>query len=92
MLTMCEVMARSGVGSEALPTCEAAQEALKAAAIRFEQTKRMGTNGPGLQAFRDLYEYHDLQRTSVHRSEYEKFLRLGTNHLKSKSRHVEEIV
>lgn len=83
LLTMCETMARGGVGPEAMEACESAQAALVESARRFETTKRMGTSGLGLQAFRDLFEYHDLQRQSVSRGEYERWIQSGVNRLKS---------
>lgn len=72
LLNLCETMAREGVGAEALPTCEQVQATLIEAAQRFERTGKLGTTGTGLQALRALYEYHDLQRQSVARSEYER--------------------
>lgn len=72
LLNLCESMARTGVGPEALEACARAQEHLIEAARRYERTGKMGTTGPGLQAFRDVYEYHDLQRQSVTRSVYER--------------------
>ena len=43
----------------------------------------MGTSGPGLNAFRDVYQYHDLQRQSVARSVYEQAIRRVTDKVKS---------
>jgi hypothetical protein len=40
---------------------------------------------------RDVYEYHDLQRTSVSRSTYERMIAKTQNYLRSKGRHVIEI-
>lgn len=71
LLNLCESMARDGVGTEALETCAAAQAALVEAAHRFQRTRKMGTTGIGLQSFRDLFQYHDLQRQVVARSQYE---------------------
>lgn len=83
ILGLCETMANAGVGPEALEACAAGQEALIDAKLRYDRTKRMGTTGAGLQAFRDLYEFHDLQRQCVSRSEYERFIRLATARMKS---------
>lgn len=83
MLNLCETMARNKVGPEALPACEKAQEALLEAAKRYEKTKRMGLSGPGLQAIRDVYEFHDLQRQSVSRAEYEKFIKMTADRMRS---------
>lgn len=74
MLSVCEMMARSGIGPEAMEACEKAQDALIDAAQRFERTGKMGSTGPGIHAMRELYQYHDLQRTSISRSEYERMI------------------
>lgn len=91
MMNICEVMGANGIGAEALPYCQQAQEALTEAARRFEKTKRMGLSGLGLQALREVYEYHDLQRSSVPRSIYEQMIVKTRNRLKSKSKEVVEI-
>jgi hypothetical protein len=74
LMNVSEVMAMQGIGPEVLPYCEQAQEALTEAARRFESTKKMGLSGLGLKALREVYEYHDLQRTSIARSEYERLI------------------
>ena len=80
---LCETMAREGIGPEALEACERAEAALMEAARRFERTGKMGTTGPGLQAFRDVYDYHDLQRQSVARATYDRLIRLATARIRS---------
>lgn len=91
MMNICEVMASQGIGPEALPHCQQAQESLTEAAKRFEKTKRMGLSGLGLKAIREVYEYHDLQRSSVPRSVYEQMIVKTRNRIKSKSKEVVEI-
>ena len=91
MMNICEVMASEGIGPEALPYCQQAQEALTEAARRYEKTKRMGLSGLGLKAIREVYEYHDLQRSSVPRSVYEQMIVKTRNRIKSKSKEVVEI-
>lgn len=91
MLNVCETMARDGVGPEALPTCAKAQAHLIESARRFEITGKMGTTGPGIQSFRALYEYHDLQRQSVSRSEYERSIEKALNRVKSRAPEVVEL-
>lgn len=91
MMNICEVMGSSGIGAEALPHCQQAQEALTEAARRFEKTGRMGLSGLGLQALREVYEYHDLQRSSVPRSVYEQMIVKTRNRVRSKSKEVVEI-
>ena len=91
MMNICEVMASSGIGPEALPHCQQAQEALEEAARRYEKTKRMGLSGIGLTAIKEVYEYHDLQRSSVPRSVYEQMIVKTRNRIRSKAKEVVEI-
>lgn len=83
LCNLCEIMAMDGVGPEALDACARAQHALMDAAQRFEGTGRMGLTGPGLQALREVYEYHDLQRTSVTLSQYERCMAKMLNKTRS---------
>lgn len=71
MMNISEMMGKQGIGPEVLPWCEQAQESLLKAAKRFESTGAMGLNGQGIKALTEVYEYHDLQRTSIARSVYE---------------------
>lgn len=91
MLNVCEVMALEGIGPEALPCCQAAQAALVDAARRYETTQRMGFSGPGIQALREVYEYHDLQRSSVARAVYEQMIVKTRHRLSSKAKEVFEL-
>lgn len=91
MLNICETMAKGGIGPEALETCKAAEQELINAGKRYESTRRMATSGPGLQAFRDLYQYHDLQRQSVSRGEYDRWIRKATLRVKSKAPEVRDM-
>jgi hypothetical protein len=43
----------------------------------------MGLTGPGLQALRDVIEWHQLQRGSIARSQYEQAIRLTAARIKS---------
>lgn len=91
MLSVAETMAKAGVVVEVLDACKSAQAHLIDAARRFESTGRMGLTGLGIQAMRDLYEYHDLQRSSVILREYENFIQKAVNKVRSKSPDVVEI-
>ena len=91
MANLCEVMAKSGIGPEALKAAERTHEYLLEAYHRYNKTKRMGTSGLGLVAFRDCYEYHDLQRQSISRSVYEQMLTKTMNQIRSKSPDVLEL-
>jgi hypothetical protein len=85
MMNVAETMARSGIGEEVLSVCMQAQDHLIDAARRFERIGKMGASGPALQCWRDLYEYHDLQRISVPRAEYEKFIQKTHDRERSKA-------
>ena len=88
MVNLCEMFIKRGVGQEALNDCNAAHESLRLAAIRFKKTGKMGLDGTGLKAIKEVYEWHSLQRTSVNRSMYEQIIKDVENHIKSKSKEV----
>jgi hypothetical protein len=83
MLNLCETLALSGVGPEALKACQSAQNAMLAAKDRHEKSGRLGIDAAGLRALRDLYEYHDLQRTSIQRSNYERAIAKTRDRIRS---------
>ena len=89
---IAETMAKSGIGPEVLPYCEEVQKALLEAAERYQSTGKMGLSGVGISKVKELWEFHDLQRTSIARSEYEKMIRKTANFIKSKGKDVVEIV
>ena len=91
MMNISEVMAMSGVGPEVLPYCQRAQNALEQAALRYQSTLRMGLSGEGIKALRDVYEFHDLQRRSISRSEYEKYIIKTKQRIMSKAKEVVEL-
>jgi hypothetical protein len=73
LCNIAETFCRDGVGPEALETVEAAQEALAEAHSRHHKEGRaLLLRGPELQSLRDVFAYHDLQRQSVSRAEYER--------------------
>lgn len=82
---LCESMAMAGIGPEALETVGRVQQELIDAEARYRRTGKMGATGPGLVAFRDVYEYHDLQRQSVSRSVYESHIMRVFNKIRSRS-------
>jgi hypothetical protein len=81
MLNLAETMGKNGIGPEVLETCEIAQNALYEAAKRYENTKKLGLTGIGLKAVKDLFEFHDLQRSSIPRSDYEKMIQKTKNYI-----------
>lgn len=91
VLNLCETMAVGGVGPEALPYCETAQDDLQAAAFRYQRIGKMGLTATGIEAMRHMIEYHDLQRKSISRAEYNNWIVKTRNMIRSKSRRVLEI-
>lgn len=83
MLNLAETMARGGVGIEVLAPCETAQLELVSMVDRHNRTGRIGATGPGLEAFREAFRWHDLQRTSIDRGEYERYIVKTANALRT---------
>lgn len=92
MMNICETMARSGIGPEALPVVEQMQEEMLAAAKRFEATSKMGVTGTGLQVIREVFSYHDAQRAAITRGEYEQMIQRTKNLIRGKAKNVKVIV
>jgi hypothetical protein len=91
VLNLSEMMGKHGVGPEVLPICEKAQASLHKAAMRYQETMRMGLDGEGIKAIRDLIEYADLQQGSISRSEFERYIQKTKDHIRSNSNLVVEI-
>ena len=89
---LCETLAKEGIGPEALESCAVLQEALIEMARRFEKLGRFTVTARGLQAMRDVYQYHDLQRQSVPRATYDRMIALATARMKSRAPGVIEIL
>ena len=92
VLNLSEVMAKAGIGPEVLPVCEKAQDALHKAALRYQATMKMGFDGVGIQAVRELIQYADLQQGSISRSEFEKYVKKTRDYIRSNNDRVVEIV
>ena len=91
MMNIAETMALSGIGPEVLPYVEILQKSMYEAADRYKKTKKMGLNGSGIVAMREVFEYHDLQRSSVSRSEYEKMIKKTADLIRSQAESVIEV-
>lgn len=91
VLNLAEIMGKSGVGPEVLPVCQKAQDSLHKAAMRYQETMRMGLDGVGIQAIRDLLEYADLQQSSVSRAEFERYVQKTKDYIRSNGNLVVEI-
>lgn len=72
ILNVAETMAQNGIGVEVAEVCERATEALDRARTRHKTHGRIGRAAGEYEILRELYEFHDLQRKSISRSEYEK--------------------
>lgn len=92
MMNVAENMAMNGVGAEVLPYCEEAGKHLVEAAKRYKKTQKLGFTGPAIQALRELYEYHDLQRTSVPLIDYEHFIKDTISRINSKAPEVLDVL
>ena len=84
-LNMSEALCIAGIGREASQACQVAQQHMAEAAARFDRTGAMGLTGPGLQAVRDAWEWHDLQRQSCTRAEYTRCLDYVTRQVQGRS-------
>ena len=91
VVNISETMGKNGIGPEVLPHCKEAQEALLQAAQRYEKTKVMGLSGLGIKAIKNVWEFHDLQRTSIARSEYEKMIKKTADYIRSRGKDVVEV-
>jgi len=85
VMNITQMMALNGIGPEALECCDIASVALVEAKERFDKTGKMGLSGIGLAAIRDVFEYAQLQQSSISRSKFEEMIDKTLNHLKSKS-------
>lgn len=83
MLNLAETMGEMGIGPEVLPVCNLAETGMLEAKERYETSGRLVFSGPALKAMRDLYEFHDLQRTAVDRSTYERAITKTRNRIRS---------
>ena len=91
MVNLAEQFAKIGVGIEVMEYCQIAQAAMIETAEYYEQTRTMKLSDAGLQALREVYAYHDLQRQSVTRAEYEQVIMTMANYIRSKGRDVVEV-
>lgn len=76
MVNLTEVMAIDfGIAPEASQHAEAAQAALLRSYQRAKEGKTLLLDGPGLEAIRECFAWHDAQRSSVARSVYERAIK-----------------
>ena len=85
VVQLAESMAAANIGPEVMVHVKIAEMHLIDAHDRWFRIGKMGSTGPGLQAFQDIIEYHELQRTAVARSVYKKHIKRVTDMIRSKS-------
>jgi hypothetical protein len=83
MLNLAQTMGEQGIGPEVLPVCELAEGVLLDLKGQWDATGSMHAQPFDLTVFRDIYAYHDLQRTSVDRSAYERAIERTRNKIRS---------
>jgi 5-enolpyruvylshikimate-3-phosphate synthase len=91
MLNVAETMSTNGIGIEVLEVCQIVQKEMEAAAHRYEKTRKMGLSGTGIRYIKGLYALHDLQRTSISRSEFERMIDKTINYIRSNNHRVVHI-
>lgn len=91
LLNVAETMGRMGIGPEVLPVCESVQRQLIVMKDQFDQVGRMTLRAEGLKAMRDLFGFHDLQRTAVDRSTYERAIKRTGDRIRSAHPSVKEL-
>lgn len=78
-------------GDEAKQACEMAGQALQDAHAAQASRGKLGMTGPQIQAMRDLFLWHDAQRTAINRSLYEKAIEKTVNAIRSRRSDVVEM-
>lgn len=81
LTSIAAVMSQKGIGTEVMSVCMQSKAHLDDTMARFNRIGKMGATGPALVCWRDLYEYHDLQRASIGRGQYETLIRETTNRI-----------
>jgi len=85
VVQLAEVMADSNIGPDVMVHVKIAEMHLLDAEERYKRIGKMGATGLALQSFKDIIEYHHLQRTSVARSVYERHIKKVADMIRSKS-------
>jgi len=91
LLGCAEIMAKAGIGLEVLEPCANAQAVLIKLHTRFKRWNKWDITQVEKHTLIDLMEWHNLQRTSVARSEYERYLKLATNKMRGRAPGVIEL-
>jgi hypothetical protein len=86
MVNLTEVMAVDfAIEPDAQQAAESAQEALLRSFHRAKDGKALLLDGPGLQALRECFAWHDEQRKGIARSQYEQAIAATVAKIKNKA-------
>jgi hypothetical protein len=85
VVRLAESMAAANIGPEVMVPAKIAEMHLLDAQDRFNRLGKMGSTALGLQSFQEIIEWHELQRTSVSRSVYERHIKRVTDMIRSRS-------
>ena len=85
VVSLSESMAEANIGPEVMVHAKIAEMHLLDAHNRFNRVGKVGATGLGLSSFKEILEWHDLQRSSVARSVYEAHIKRVTNMITSGS-------
>lgn len=92
MLNVAETCGLMGIGPEALPVCAALEICLLGVKDQYEQRNTMILRPHELQLMRDLYSFHDAQRTAIDLSTYEKAIQKTANKIRGRHPKVKVLV
>jgi len=85
LYSMSVVMAENGVGKfEVMPVCDQARTAIANLIKRFEKWGKFDARESEITILRELWDWHDAQRKSIPRSDYDKYLKLAMAKQKNK--------
>lgn len=82
---LAESMSQANIGPEVMVHVRIAEMHLVECQERHKRTGKMGATGLALQAFKELIEWHELQRTAVARSVYESHIKRVTDMIRAQS-------
>lgn len=88
VINIAEVLARGGVGPEVLPACAAAQTVLGSVHARYQESNMIAIAEGEYLPLAEVCDYHDLQRSSISRGEYERAIKRTGDKIRGASREV----
>ena len=83
MLNLAQTTGETGIGAEVLPFCNALEGFLLSAKATHDETGELPMPMAGLALMRDVFAYHDLQRSSIDRRAYEQAIARTRNKIRS---------